>query len=314
MHEVTAYSPLYNEPLHRSQCYYTFSEHAAIDNEIPKLVECGKRQDQKKRGDLLTQLLEVLREERMGNMEARIVGGTEAEHGMWPFMAALGTKEGGPICGASLITKDWVVTAAHCDLIGKIKPCDWNVRLGEWSMSSPNEKHIDATPAAVYVHHKYRDNAEQYDIALIKLSKPAPIDTDNYVNTVCIPTKGQVYGKECYGMGWGDLKYDAQNFPDKTRHVHLPILDPQICKDAYGEDFKAGMLCAGHTTGGKDTCQGDSGGPLVCKQEDGKYVQAGVVSWGYGCAAEGKPGVYSDLQYFIDWIEFIMYEDRKKNP
>ena len=60
------------------------------------------------------------------------------------------------------------------------------------------------------------------------------------------------------------------------------------------------MLCAGYEeTGGKDSCQGDSGGPLVDKETK---EQIGVVSFGQGCAEPGYPGVYTQVSYFIDWI------------
>ena len=56
------------------------------------------------------------------------------------------------------------------------------------------------------------------------------------------------------------------------------------------------MICAGEA--GKDSCQGDSGGPMTCS---GKHC--GIVSWGYGCAAAGYPGVYAETSNFIDWID-----------
>jgi trypsin len=58
------------------------------------------------------------------------------------------------------------------------------------------------------------------------------------------------------------------------------------------------MICAGLTEGGKDSCQGDSGGPIV----DADNVLIGTVSWGEGCAAAGKPGVYAHVASLLDYI------------
>ena len=89
--------------------------------------------------------------------------------------------------------------------------------------------------------------------------------------------------------------------PDVLQKVAVPIVADDECRAAYGEgDILDSMICAGVEAGGVDSCQGDSGGPMVC---DGGSYLCGIVSWGYGCARPGIPGVYTEVSYFVDWVQ-----------
>ena len=93
--------------------------------------------------------------------------------------------------------------------------------------------------------------------------------------------------------------------PDTCQYVQVPAVTNAACNSAYSGGITESMICAGYPEGGKDSCQGDSGGPFVCNNE-GKAVIAGVVSWGYGCALPGYPGVYSRTTHVLDWIKAQM--------
>ena len=87
-------------------------------------------------------------------------------------------------------------------------------------------------------------------------------------------------------------------FIQKIFQVDVPVVSDDDCRDSYGQnDIADSMICAGLDEGGKDSCQGDSGGPFMCGNE-----LSGVVSWGYGCAEAGYPGVYTQTSYFVDWV------------
>jgi secreted trypsin-like serine protease len=60
------------------------------------------------------------------------------------------------------------------------------------------------------------------------------------------------------------------------------------------------MICAGQS--GQDSCWGDSGGPLFAASQGG-YIQVGIVSWGGGCAAPDRPGVYTRVSAIADFIQ-----------
>ncbi len=106
--------------------------------------------------------------------------------------------------------------------------------------------------------------------------------------------------------GWGTLT-DGGNSPNKLQKVNVPIVSNQVCNEpnAYNGQITPTELCAGYAQGKKDSCQGDSGGPLVVK-DNGDYYQAGIVSWGDGCAQPNKYGVYTRVSAFNEWIQNTM--------
>ncbi|EEC09388.1 ovochymase, putative [Ixodes scapularis] len=92
--------------------------------------------------------------------------------------------------------------------------------------------------------------------------------------------------------------------PDLLK-VDLPIVPYSECRRIYrrvNTVDRNTMICAGTTEGGKGTCQGDSGGPLQCQRSDGRYVLAGLTSWGTICAAPNQPTVFSRVSTQLLWI------------
>lgn len=65
------------------------------------------------------------------------------------------------------------------------------------------------------------------------------------------------------------------------------------------------MFCAGYDKKAMDSCRGDSGGPHVTAYKNTHFI-TGIVSWGEGCAKEGKYGVYTQVSKFIKWIRSAM--------
>ena len=81
----------------------------------------------------------------------------------------------------------------------------------------------------------------------------------------------------------------------------------EMYKDAgYVEHIPDIFICAGYEAGGKDSCEGDSGGPMVVQRRDHRFMLAGVISWGIGCAEKNQSGVYTRISYFRDWINQIL--------
>lgn len=235
--------------------------------------------------------------------EPRIVGGTVADDHEYPWQAAL--VGFGQFCGGSLIDPNWVLSAAHCfyDTSGNQTTFanDFDIYLG---VNNLNEG-VRRSVAQLIIHPGYNPFNQRNDIALIKLAETASLSCE--VNTIrhAAPADSSKFGagQTATITGWGDLFSGANAGTDQLREVSVPIVSQAICRDSYGDSsITDGMLCAGLAAGGKDSCQGDSGGPLVVADGDG-FIQAGVVSWGFGCADPGFYGVYTRVSEYKSWID-----------
>ena len=141
-------------------------------------------------------------------------------------------------------------------------------------------------------HEDYNSFTISNDIALLKLQ--FPLAMDNYVQPIVLPAQEQDTTGDCVVSGWGTTA-EGGSSPSYLMKVTVPVVSDAKCRDAY--DIDDSNICAGYDEGGKDACQGDSGGPLYCSG-----YQAGIVSWGYGCGRPEYPGVYTEVSYFVDWI------------
>lgn len=224
----------------------------------------------------------------------KIVGGEEAREGEYPFMASL--QSSGHFCGGALIRKNWILTAAHCVKGGTAK----KILVGLYSQKNPSGAE-SFKPAKIIAHPKYSSTTMDFDYALIQL------DHDSSFQPVMLNDQEINLDMETVNStttGWGYTSEGGSAIADKLRKVDVPLVPSEICNssNSYDGEITERMLCAGLTTGGKDSCQGDSGGPLLVMDQSGNLHLAGVVSWGEGCARPNKYGVYSKVNAVIDWI------------
>uniref|UniRef100_A0A4W5MDH1 trypsin n=1 Tax=Hucho hucho TaxID=62062 RepID=A0A4W5MDH1_9TELE len=172
------------------------------------------------------------------------------------------------------------------------------VRLGEHNIQVTEGSEQFISSSRVIRHPNYSSYNIDNDIMLIKLSKPATLNS--YVQPVALPTSCAPAGTMCTVSGWGNTMSSTAD-KNKLQCLNIPILSYSDCNNSYPGMITNAMFCAGYLEGGKDSCQGDSGGPVVCNG-----VLQGVVSWGYGCAEPGNPGVYAKVCIFNDWLTSTM--------
>ncbi|XP_044210526.1 transmembrane protease serine 5 [Thunnus albacares] len=234
----------------------------------------------------------------------RIIGGVEATLGRWPWQVSL-YYSNRHTCGGSIITSQWVVTAAHCVHNYRLpQVSSWVVYAGIVTRSSAKmAQHTGYAVEKIIYNKNYNHRSHDSDIALMKLR--TPLNFSDTIRPVCLPQYDYDLpgGTQCWISGWGYTQPDGVHSPDTLKEAPVPIISTKKCNSScmYNGEITSRMLCAGYTEGKVDACQGDSGGPLVC-QEDNVWRLVGVVSWGTGCAEPNHPGVYTKVAEFLGWI------------
>lgn len=230
--------------------------------------------------------------------ENRIVGGKVTDSKKYPFFIQ------GNGCGASLVWFDVALTAAHCSgafnrkvLVGAKKSRTAGGGAQWRKVKSSMVQHPD------YEGKSQKNDFMMFQIAPVTKKKLKPIRINSSDNVPAKKDKLTVIGFGATSEG-GALS-------SELRQVTVKYIPTSACNKMYKGDVDgASMLCAGVDGGGKDSCQGDSGGPII--NDKGKLV--GVVSWGYGCARDGYPGVYSRVSSANDWIKKIICRLSQKPP
>lgn len=145
----------------------------------------------------------------------------------------------------------------------------------------------------------------------------SPVDFKPNAIPICLPkTDDDFVGRTGTVTGWGRFSKNGgvSNF---LREVQLPIISNEHCMllhriRGFNEWIPNTNLCAGTLRGGRNSCVGDSGGPLVVKSSNGRYILAGIVSWGVVvdessyCGEPNSPGVYTRISKFKSWINYVI--------
>lgn len=233
----------------------------------------------------------------------RIVGGQNAELGEWPWQVSLHFRTNGHVCGASIISETWLLSAAHCFVTSDPQnhiASNWQTYSGmqdQYRQDGVQRRGLKR----IVSHPDYNQMTFDYDIALLELSEP--LEFTNTIQPICLPASSHIFpaGMSCWVTGWGALREGGQK-AQVLQKAMVKIINDTVCNVVTEGQVTSRMLCSGFLAGGVDACQGDSGGPMVCFEESGKWFQAGIVSWGEGCARRNKPGVYSRVTKLREWI------------
>ncbi|GBG23947.1 Serine protease 42 [Hondaea fermentalgiana] len=246
------------------------------------------------------------------SLTPRIVGGEVIDPVSEPWIAALVLTESGAssstLCGSSYIGSaggyQYILTAAHC-----IPDGSFSARAvflsNDLNSASDSDQYSLTQGVGVRTHPDFTtasDNSLQNDLALIWFE-----DSNSKLSSAQVTLASSDFPRLSNGAnvtvsGYGALEYGGPNDDLQLRQADLNIVGTSKCAQNYNGVFSIDadvQVCA--AAPGEDSCQGDSGGPLMYTDTAGP-IQIGLVSFGYECAVQGYPGVYTRLSSFENWI------------
>ena len=240
---------------------------------------------------------------------SRVIKGVPSKAGYWKSAVNIEIGKGlsGPSsCGAAVIDRRWLLTAAHCVFDhkrGGLRPLEW-ITAHEGSHQYKSGRPLRIVEAHVHKQFNVLNNQLVYDVALLKLEKDAQAPRQKLAAYQGVHTF-LTAGNTATVVGWGNTETKGYKPSPILLQANVPIVAPAACHAIY-PDVGQVAFCAGYPQGGVDTCQGDSGGPLYVAGVNGEHVQAGITSFGKGCAQPNAYGVYTNLGLFEKWIKDIV--------
>ncbi|XP_049813037.1 trypsin-1-like [Schistocerca nitens] len=231
-----------------------------------------------------------------GDHQSRIVNGTDAADGEFPFVVQYVYLLGSPECGASVINEYWVMTAAHCVYLSDVE--NMYIRPGTNDGRDDEAPMIHASERVV--HENFSMVSLENDIALLKLEQPLSFGPKIQPALLPEPFEQTAAGTEATVVGWGMT--EAYPYTNALQKADIVVWSDEDCQQAYSDyDYQPlpSNICAGLPEGGRGQCNGDSGSPLIANG-----YQIGIVSWSRKpCASKGSPGVFTEVSYYVDWIK-----------
>ncbi|XP_013766564.1 granzyme-like protein 1 [Pundamilia nyererei] len=236
---------------------------------------------------------------------SEIINGKKADEKSMQYMASVQNNKK-HTCGGFLVSKDFVMTAAHCRFEN---PKSLSVVLGTHDLRKENKK-MRYGVKMICRHPAFKEVANGNDIMLLKLSKKVPLGNKKPIKLIPLPIQklNLEENEICSVAGWGPTEPGKSGYVNELQVLDVPIINKDKCQKLWRRTLK-NVICTGGYKAKSGICQGDSGGPLVCNES-----AVGIVSFNNNnsCKYPDVPNVYTDISQFLPWITDILKKKKCK--
>ncbi|XP_069104236.1 fibrinolytic enzyme, isozyme C-like isoform X2 [Argopecten irradians] len=244
--------------------------------------------------------------QRLANVQGRIIQGSDTTIDRYPWQASL-EYNGNHICGAVILTNDFVLTAAHC-VQNTIS--DYVVHVGSASRTASGGSRHNVQQGKL--HEDFYNGASPsngafpYDIAVLLLRDPITYNSNKQpigLTAVTNSVLATYDSSDCVITGWG--RNENNVLPDILQMTNVKVLTDNTCRVFAGNYLRDNLHICVDGVDESGGCNGDSGGPLACKVGN-NYELAGVTSFVFGQCLTSSPTVYAETYGLREWIATAM--------
>ena len=206
-------------------------------------------------------------------------------------------------CGGTIISKNYVLTAAHC--INTNIPSNIKLTAGMHQQSSRTENNTRQVRQAtsIHIHPQFNDVSMINDIALLRVNPP--FDYTTYVQPACLSNIDPQVNDKVVIIGWGSESLQSSSV-DILKQAYTQVVGD--CWRYWSAFVSQRQMCIANTDTGDSACKGDSGGPIL-EEINGQYIVSGIASFTHACKTKGydtTPNVYTRVSAYQSWMKNII--------
>ena len=240
-----------------------------------------------------------------GYGSSNILGGTSTNINQAPYQISM-ESNGSHICGGSIISNRWILSAAHCLVGASANSITIHAGSTDQTNNSVGQRIVAQT---IYVHPNYNSTTLENDVALIYLSQPLIFNHDvcpiEYANNCNTTTTSISPPRSTFLTGWG-ITCNTCSGSTTLNGVNLPIIDNTTARNiniAYNSSYNTNISnnMISFFNAGQGAGPGDSGGPAVI-DNNGNKIEIGTSSWGWW-PKDQLPTIYANIRNYGTWIQ-----------